>query len=274
MRYWMESCGWLQGSLVKQENVLDILNIFGDADLISDFRNIALIVASGSCDVANPGDPYIEFSVARYRDNVSGNYNFNKNPRTLHCKLESSMTNDFCIEMQAHEKISITKSKITEGIRADPGVKFSDQELFFYVEWLSGRYKRPAFPSEFDNRINNEWNKDKRKKESSRVSEKVMGIYARVFPDAEIGADDKYAVDLLAIIVPDLDKDGEDYAKIENLLDKYKKVMEKVKMDVGPIKILPESKIALSTFKQYKRFNMDTLSYKENHPLPSEYGMG
>ena len=35
----MESCGWLQGSLVKQENVLDILNIFGDADLISDFLN-------------------------------------------------------------------------------------------------------------------------------------------------------------------------------------------------------------------------------------------
>ena len=270
----MESCGWLQGSLVKQENVLEILRIFGDAALISDSSNIALIVASGSCDVANPSDPFIEFSVARYIDNVSGNYNFNKNPRILHCKLESSMTNGFCIELQAYEKISIAKNKITEGITPDPGLKLGSQEVFFYVEWLSGRYKRPAFPSEFDNRINREWNKDKRKRESSKVSEKVMGIYAKVYPDAEIGSDEKYSVDLLAIVVPGVEKNGKDYNKIEELLEKYKKVLENGKMDVGPIKILPESGIALGTFKQYKRFNMDALSYKENHPLPSEYEMG
>lgn len=270
----MESCGWLQGSLVKQENVLQLLNIIGDAALISDKPNIALIVASGSCDVANPSDLFVEFSVARYRDNVEGNYNFNKNPRRLHCNLESSMANGFCIELLAYEKFSIAKSQIPEGISPDPGIKFSDNELFFYVEWLSGRYKRPAFPSEFDIRINKVWNKEKRKKEASKVSENVMGIYAKVYPDTEIEADEKYDVDLLAIVVPDLDKQGKDYIKIEELLKKYKEFLEKAKMKVGPIQILPESKISLSTFKQYKRFNLDELSFKENHPLPPEYDMG
>lgn len=270
----MESCGWLQGSLVKQENVLQLLDIFGDATLKCDSNNIALIVASGSCDVASSSDPIIEFSVARYIDNVEGNYSFNKNPRRLHCNLESSMANGFCIQLFAHEKISIAKSQIPEGITPDPGIRFNNNELFFYVEWLSGRYKRPAFPSEFDRRIDKQWKKDKRKREASRISEKVMGIYAKVLPDAEIEADKNYAVDLLAIVVPNLDEEGVEYTDIKNLLEKYKDVMQKAKMDVGEIRIFPESKISLGKFKQYKRFNLDELSFKENHPLPPEYQMG
>lgn len=273
MRYWMESCGWLQGSLVKQENVREILNAYGDAELESDSANIALVVASGSCDVANPSDPNIEFSVGRYIDKVDGSFNCNKNPRKLHCKLESSMENSFSIEMLAHQKISLAKDKIKENIKPDEGIRINNQDLFFYVEWLSGRYKRPAFPSEFDKRINKAWKQDKRKKESSKVSENVLGIYAKIYPEKELSADEKYDVDLLAIIVPDLDQNGEDYKSIKDLLDKYKSVLESAKMAVGPIKILSESQISLSKFKQYKRFNMDALSYKENHPLPTEYSM-
>lgn len=269
----MESCGWLQGSLVKQEDVREILNLYGDAEFISDSTNIALVVASGSCDVANPGDPNIEFSVARYIDNVDGNFNCNKHPRKLHCSLESSMTTGFSIEMLAHQKISLAKSKIPTGIEPDAGIKFSKDELFYYVEWLSGRYKRPAFPTEFDSRVDKSWNKGKRKKESLKVSKNVMGIYAKVYPEKEISSEESYNVDLLAIIIPGLDENSEEYKSIKKLLDKYKKVLEGAKMEVGTIKIAPESQISLSTFKQYKRFNMDALSYKENHPLPSEYEM-
>ena len=273
MRHWMESGGWLQGSLVKEENVLQLLNVIGDTTLIETWKDIALVVASGSCDVANPSDPFVEFSVARYRDDVEGNYSFNKNPRKLHCNLESSMANGFCIELLAHEKFSILKSKIPEGISPDSGKKFTANELFYYVEWLAGRYKRPAFPSEFDTRIDKVWKKKKRKQEASQVTESVMGVYANVYPDAEIEADKEYNVDLLAIVVPGLVKDGEEYAKIEAFMKKYKEVLVKAKMKVGPILILPEDKIALSTFKKYKRFNLDELSHDENHPLPSEYGM-
>ncbi|MCU4336102.1 hypothetical protein [Acinetobacter dispersus] len=269
----MESCGWLQGSLVKQENVREILNTYGDVELANDSANIALVVASGSCDVANPGDPNIEFSVARYIDKVDGSFNCNKNPRKLHCKLEASMANSFSIEMLAYQKISLAKDKIPKNIKPDEGIKIGDQELFFYVEWLSGRYKRPAFPSEFDKRINNVWKQDKRKKESLKVSKNVLGIYAKVYPEKEIPSDEQYYVDLLAIIVPDLDQNSKDYNSIDQLLIQYKNVLENAKMEVGQVNILPEAKISLSTFKQYKRFNLDALSYKENHPLPPEYSM-
>ncbi|MFG0589011.1 hypothetical protein ACF8D3_13385 [Acinetobacter sp. YQ_14] len=269
----MESCGWLQGSLVKQENICDILDLYGNADLKSDSANIALIVASGSCDVANPGDPYIEFSVARYIDDVDGSFNCNKNPRKLHCTLESSMANGYSIELLAHQKISLLKSDIPKDIKPDSGFKLSQQELFFYVEWLAGRYKRPAFPSEFDIRVNNAWNKTKRKRESLKVSKNVLGIYANVFPDREIDPNEIYTVDLMAIVIPKIDEKGDDYKSIVQLLDKYKKVLESAKMEVGQIQILPESRVSISKFKQYKRFNMDDLSYKQNHPLPSEYSI-
>ena len=269
----MEKLGWLQGSLVKQEDVLELLNIIGDKKLITESHNIALIVASGSCDVANLSDPVVEFSIARYIDMVNGNFNFNKNPRKLHCDLESSRVLNYSIELNAHEKVAILKDLIPQGILPDPSMKFSQNELSYYVEWLAARYKRPAFPSEFDSRIDIVWKKEKRRKAAAKVSEKLIGIYANVFPDAEIPSDKYYHVDLLAIVVPNLDPEGDDSKAIQKHMDQYKEILKKANMKVGDVRTLTEKDISVSRFKQYKRFNFDDLSYKSNHPLPPELTM-
>lgn len=271
MRYWMEEHGWLQGSIVKQEDVVQLLSLTGDQGLVAAAANIALIVASGSCDVANCSDPIIEFSIARYIDCIDGNYSSNKNPRKLNCSLESSMSTPFCVALDAWEKISILKDQITPGISPDAGIKLSQNELFYYVEWLAGRYKRPAFPTEFDKRIDREWNKGKRRKAASKISEKVLGIYAKIYPDAEIKEDEKYIVDLLVLVVQDISSD--ELKDVNEHIGKYKEVLEAANMNVGDPKVLSESQVSIATFKQYKRFNLDELSYKLNHPLPPELGM-
>lgn len=269
----MEELGWLQGSLVKREDLPQLLSLIGDEKLIAESSDITLIVASGSCDVANPKDPVIEFSIARYTDSVNGNFSSNKNPRELHCNLEASMTTSFSIALQAHEKFSILKDKIVHGISPDSAIKFSQNELLYYVEWLAGRYKRPAFPTEFDKRIDSVWKKDKRKRDALKVSEKLLGIYAKVFPDSEIQDNETYSVDLLALVVPGLDSNGDDFNKIKDFVGKYQKALQEAKMDVGELKILSEFQISVGTFKQYKRFNLDELSYKLNHPFPPELEM-
>ena len=266
----MESLGWLQGSVVKRENVSQLLELAGKSELMAD-QDILLIVASGSCDVANGADPVVEFSIARSIARVDGNFNYNKNPRCLHCNLESALLSQLCVDLKAHEKVMILKDHIPINIAPDTEIRFSQNELNFYVDWLAARYKRPAFPTEFDRRIDSAWDKGKRKKVAAKVSDKLIGIYAKVYPDTEITAPQNYAVDLLALVVPNLTP--EDQKDIQDLIAKYKKALVDAKMDVGIEKILTESKVSIATLKQYKRFNLDELSYRNDDPLPPEIKM-
>lgn len=270
MRHWMESTGWLQGSIVKRENVAQLLRLVGKSDLIDD-PDVVLIAASGSCDIANEADPVIEFSIARCIPEIKGNFSYNKNPRRLHCTLESASSSHLYLELKAHEKIGILKEQVPQGIEPDPELKFTQKELDFYVDWLAARYKRPAFPTEFDRRIDSAWDKSKRKKAASKVSNKLIGIYAKVFPDREITLSENYSVDLLALTVVDLSV--EDRKAIEQLIGQYKQALLDAKMNVGPEKIVTEFKVSVGTLKEYKRFNLDELSYKSNDPLPPEIGM-
>ncbi|MHA3112914.1 hypothetical protein [Acinetobacter sp. ANC 4193] len=267
----MEESGWLQGHIVKHEDVANLLELAGKSDLLDNDNNVLLIVASGSCDVANKGDLIIEFSVARYieHDGNFGNYCFNKNPRRLNCTLESIASGNLYISLQAYEKISVIKDKIPEGISPNLEIQFTKSELGFYVDWLASRYKRPAFPTEFDRRIDAAWKKEKRRKAAIKVSDKLIGIYAKVYPDKEIIETDNYSVDLLALVT-DLDSDQ---TEVEKLVDQYKKALQDAKMDVGEVKITTEFKVSVGTLKQYKRFNLDELSYKSDDPLPPEINM-
>lgn len=269
MRHWMESLGWLQGSVVKRENVAHILELVGKLELVSD--NVGLIVASGSCDVANANDLIIEFSIFRYVERIDGSFSYNKNPRRLHCCLESTTSSTLYIALEAYEKIGILKHSILEGIAPDPEIKFTQNELNFYVDWLVARYKRPAFPTEFDRRVDEAWKKDKRKKAASKVSDKLIGIYAKVYPDTEIMESENYAVDLLALVIPNLTT--KEQQEIQSLIDQYKTALLEAGMDVGSEKILTEFQVSVGSLKQYKRFNLDELSYKNDHPLPPEINM-
>lgn len=270
MRHWMEILGWLQGSIVKQEHVAQLLELAGKTELVTD-DNIVLIVASGSCDVANASDLVIEFSIARYIDRVDGNFSYNKNPRSLHCCLEATSTSNLYIALEAYEKVSIVKDDILRGITPDTDIKFIQNELNFYVDWLAARYKRPAFPTEFDKRIDASWKKDKRRKAAAKVSEQLIGIYAKVYPDREITESENYAVDLLALVMPNLIPD--DQRAIQVLVNQYKQALLDAKMDVGTELILDEFHVSVGRLKQYKRFNLDELSYKNDDPLPPEINM-
>nr|WP_298889935.1 hypothetical protein [uncultured Acinetobacter sp.] len=266
----MESLGWLQGSIVKRENVAQLLELAGKSNLVNDDR-IMLIVASGSCDVANQADPIVEFSIARSIERIDGSFRYNKNPRRLHCNLESAVLSKVCLDLNAYEKIAISKELLPKGIGPNTEICFSQNELSFYVDWLAARYKRPAFPTEFDRRIDLAWKKEKRRKAVAKLSDKLIGIYVKVYPDSEITQSENYAVDLLGLIIPDLSED--DFKTIQIVIDQYKQALSDAKMDVGEVKILTEFQVSVGTLKQYKRFNLDELSYKNEDPLPPELNM-
>lgn len=60
---------------------------------------------------------------------------------------------------------------------------------------------------------------------------------------------------------------------IEILVNQYKAALRDANMDVGIEKIVTEFQVSVGTLKEYKRFNLDELSYKNDDPLPPEINM-
>lgn len=266
----MEKNGWLQGRIVFGED----LKVFRELNPNIQEDDI-LIVASQSCDVANFSEPLIELSIGKIMSKVDGNFTHNKNPRKLHISVERNCAihgpDQIHIELLAHQKISIPKDSLPNNIEPHPDLVFTNHNLSMYVDWLAGRYKRPALPTLFDKRFDEAWKKKRRLKSSEAVSEHLIGIYVKIFPEEELETD-PYTVDLLALVTPDLST--EENTKIENLLKEYVDAMQRAGFTINqenPYVIRTEAKVSIATIKQYKRFNLDELSHKNDHPLPSGY---
>jgi hypothetical protein len=267
----MEDGGWLQGSMVSA-NHTQIMTSHFDA-LPGD---ILLVVASQSCDVANNSEEDIEFSIARKIENIDGNYAFNKHPRILHIpayiKNEDGIVSEIYLELRANEKVCIPKKKLLE-LNIDEPCKLmtlKNEIIDNYVDWLAARYKRPALPSEFDRRVDQAWGKKKRERDFLKSSEHIKGIYIEISPSEEIKENEAYSVNLLVLITDEAKESTGVFDDIETLIKSYIDKMKTVRINTITHIIDIESRVSLASFNRYKRVNLDSLSYKNNHPLPPE----
>ena len=266
----MEECGWLQGCLFGKTF---IETIGAENYHIPSGDGVWLIAASQSCDIANGNEENIEFSIARNIEQVDGNFTFNKNPRKLHLNADvdsdlNYKNNTLALELLVHEKILIPKNSIPPAIHPEQMVRLDSDVCSSYVDWLSARYKRPALPTEFNNRI--QVNALKKIITKAKVTENILGIYVSVYPDCEIASDAIYTVRLLALIKQDVKGDSEKLNKIQTLLNDYKQTMEDNAITVATVLIKTESEISVASFKEFKRFILDDLSYRSNDEQPPE----
>lgn len=267
MRSWMEEKGWRQGSIIIGEDIKVFKDIGENVN-----PDTILIVASQSCDIANNSEPHIEFSIGKEVDCLDGNFTYNKNPRRLHLICNTNLSNqpqNLNIELFAHEKICVDKTKFSTQFEPNKNYQLLDKELSIYVDWLAGRYKRPALPTKFDERFDNAWKKDKRRKSSGKLSEDLIGIYIKIFPDEEIDEDQPYEVELLVLVTPEAD-----HSRIKILMQQYVDAMKSANFILdseNPFHIRTEHQVSIGTLRQYKRFVLEDLSHKhDNHPLPCE----
>jgi hypothetical protein len=116
-----------------------------------------LIVVSHDCDLVHPSydtEPYVEFVIARPRAVTArdGRFFHGKNPRRLQLWLSIEGEQQL-FEISAHEKHRMSKNMLERG-RPDARCSLSAAGVQTLARWLSKRYYRPAFPSEFNRRIN------------------------------------------------------------------------------------------------------------------------
>lgn len=270
----LELAEWRQGSILKKDDAIQIFEQVG-ATLGKDE---ILIVASQSCDIASNRidiDPTIEFSIGEIKEQINPIYRFNQNPRILHIELLAA--NTFCeptsgisVELIAHRKIAVEKN-ILENMTPDPTRGLPQSEKDSYVRWLAGRYDRPAFPTEFNRRLDSA--RDKIKQKAKKANSALLGLYIELNPKTELAENETYSVNLLALTNIDIDKaktdthDEHALVSVNALLNALKTAMESNNIEVKST-IASENDVSIAVFKRFTKLQYDYISLRENTPLP------
>lgn len=263
----LELAQWRQGSIVKQDDAIEIvkqLNLTLGEDWI-------LIVASQSCDIANNRtdiDPTIEFSIAQIKEQINPIYQFNQNPRILHLKLltvntASVPTTEISVELIAHKKFTIDKS-ILENMTPDQTRGLAQSEKDSYVRWLAGRYDRPAFPTEFNRRL--ESARDKIRQKAKKANSALLGLYIELNPTTELAPNETYTVNLLAL-TNEITLSASDIQNVGALIEVVETTMKLNNIEIKS-KIASEAEISVAVLKRFSRLQFDFISLRENTPLP------
>src|SRR5450759_4879601 len=141
---------WRQGHVLSYEDAVALNLINPDAT-----EKTLVVLISHDCDLAHDiaREQYVEVIVARQIENekLNGNYTYAKNVRKLH--LEFRYQEGIVIaELQATCKTCVPKEQLA-GFQPYTDIRLDADGLDILQRWLSARYRRAAFPTEFVDRL-------------------------------------------------------------------------------------------------------------------------
>ena len=190
---WNRDTPWRQGQLLSSDAVA-VLGL-GDS---TDTSQLLVIVASHDCDLAQSPDvePAIAVVVGRLITNKDGNCTHAKNPRKLHIEFADARCWG---EFEATSKRFINKTALSAFMpRTD--VRLSPESNATFQLWLASRYRRSAFPEEFESRLTRETKlAEKIAKAVKPHGELITGVFFDVDEGSEVsrhGPEDTYTLDI------------------------------------------------------------------------------
>jgi len=143
---WGRDTPWRQGHVLPDDGAkaLGLLSDVADTEVA--------IVVSNDCDLAqDPSvEPSVEVIIGRRIGAADGNFSYAKNARRLHLTF-SGGSQRLIAELIARFKISIKKEQLVE-YEPVKTTKLTVVEHTILQRWLASRYRRAAFPDEFDKR--------------------------------------------------------------------------------------------------------------------------
>ena len=266
MEDWSRDTPWRQGHLLGN----DAIEALGLPGAVAPSQTL-VIVASHDCDLAQApeGEPVVEVIVGRLMTDTDGNCTHAKNARKLHVEFAGATA--FWAEFEATAKLPIEKHALNDFVPR-PAAHLSPENQTIFQMWLASRYRRSAFPDEFERRLVKELKlHEKIAKAVKPHGELITGVFFDVDEGAEVtrdGPDDTYTLDItiLHAAVPDFDA-------AEKAANTAAKAIEKAFKDklFDPTKIwqhielrscdpVSESVLTYQQFKQLKRWRLEHIS--------------
>jgi len=142
--------GWRQGCVVSSVDIVRLR----DAGLLH--REVAGhfgLVLTQDCDLVNDSyeaEPEVELLLGNSVSTANPLLLGNRNPRTLHLKVGAAGAEQV-YEFRAHERCSVPRPQL-EIISPDPALVLTRKDLLMVLDWVTNRYRRPAFPDAFNER--------------------------------------------------------------------------------------------------------------------------
>jgi len=271
---WNRDTPWRQGHLLGN----DAIEALGLHSAVAPSQTI-VIVASHDCDLAQApeGEPVVEVVVGRLVTLTDGNCTHAKNARKLHVEFAGAAV--FWAEFEATAKMSIEKPALNDFVPR-PEAHLSTENQTIFQMWLASRYRRSAFPDEFERRLIKELKlHEKIAKAVKPHGELIAGVFFDVDEGAEVtrnGPDDTYTLDITILhsAFPDFDaaeKAADTAAKAiekalkDKLFDPTKRWQHIELRSCDPVS---ESVLTYQQFKQLKRWRLEHISLAAEPQLP------
>ena len=267
MAEWNRDTPWRQGHLLDK----DAIEALGLHHAVAPDKTL-VIIASHDCDLAQApeGEPAVEVVVGRLVTDKDGNCTHAKNARKLHVEFAGAAF--IGAEFEATAKVSIDKRALNDFVPR-PEAHLSPENHAIFQMWLASRYRRSAFPDEFERRLTLKEFKlhEKIAKAVKPHGELIAGVFFDVDEGDEVtrdGPDDTYTLDItiLHLADPDFDaaeKAAETAAKAieqafrDKLLDPTKTWQH---IELRSCEPVSESVLTYQQFKQLKRWRLEHIS--------------
>jgi hypothetical protein len=271
---WNRDTPWRQGHLLGKD-AIEALGLHHAA-----LNQTLVIVASHDCDLAQAAEvePVVEVVVGRLVADRDGNCTHAKNARKLHIEFAGAAV--FWTEFEATAKLYVDKLALNKFVPR-PEAHLSQENHAIFQMWLASRYRRSAFPDEFERRLTAREFKlhEKIAKAVKPHGELIVGVFFDVDEGAEVtreGPNDTYTLDITILHSADPDfeaaeKGAETVAKaIENAFKH--KLFDPTKtwqhIELRSCDLVSESVLTYQQFKQLKRWRMEHISLAAEPPQP------
>lgn len=267
MLEWNRDTPWRQGHLLDYAAVKAVG--LTNPGLLAEQH--AVVVASHDCDLAQEPDkePMVELIVGRVTERSDGNFTYAKVARKLHIQFSGSA--NFWVDFVAKDKVSVPKSVLGKfAPRADSLLNAENRSIF--QMWLASRYRRSAFPDEFEKRLKDSKLDAKISGALKQCGESITGIFFDVDGGDEVkrnGPDDTYRLEIYVLYGDAPDPDSA--AIIADEVTKKIEISFREKLtspesgmwqqiELAACEAISEAAMSYQTFRQLKRWRLDHMS--------------
>ncbi len=266
MAEWNRDTPWRQGRLLGND-AIEALGLHSAAP-----DQTVVIVATHDCDLAQTpeAEPLIEVIVGLLVTHKDGNCTHSKNARKLHIEFAGEVV--FWAEFEATAKNSIDK-RLMNKFMPRPDARLSPENHAIFQMWLASRYRRSAFPDEFERRLTSKEFKihEKIAKAVKPHGELIAGIFFDVDEGQEVtrdSPDDTYTLDVTILHAADPDFDAAEKAAqtVAEAIEKAfrDKLFNPTKtwqyIELRSCEAISESVLTYQMFKQLKRWRLEHIS--------------
>lgn len=249
---WDRKTPWRQGNLITADDCIK-LKLCSEEEC----EKILVIVASHDCDLTQSPEieDIVEVVVGKVATEVDGNFSHAKNVRRLQVSFDGEA--QAIGEFEAIRKTSINKTDLI-GLTPRSDLTLSPENATIFQLWLASRYRRSAFPDEFEDKLKNTKLAEKIAKAVKPHGEDISGVFFDVDDGKEVARpepEDTYQLDIVILYPSEPNP--------EKSLKAGQEVVQKIKTACKLVLYEPFGKWQHIELRYCDAFSEEVLTYKQ-----------